>query len=115
MASGEQWWKLYAGEYRNITDSIYPFHNQHFTILHPSTINWPKSLSQGSCKDRLIWGSHNPVQITKVLIIVLEINLNMVISTRGEDPCFQLNLSVKWDILFTCFIRAKNTSEQVHA
>jgi hypothetical protein len=27
----------------------------------------------------------------------------MVISTRGDNPCFQGNLSVKWDILFTCY------------
>jgi hypothetical protein len=53
---------------------------------------------------------HNPVRINKVLTIVLEINLNMVISTRGEDPCFQGNLSLKWDILFTCFMMVKNTN-----
>ncbi len=52
-----------------------------------------------------------------MLTIVLEIYLNMVISTRGDNPCFQGNLSVKWDILFTCLlVTMKNiNSVQVHA
>ncbi len=66
MASGEQWQQqLLAGEYCNITDSIYLFPNQHITTLHQSTINWPKLLSQGSCKDRLIWGSIILYRLTK--------------------------------------------------
>ncbi len=66
MASGEQWQQqLLAGEYCNITDSIYPFQNQHITTLHQSIINWPKLLSQGSYKDRLIWGSVILYRLTK--------------------------------------------------